>query len=50
VSAKVEPVSAKADPVSAGTAEAAASRRPGRPRSERADQAIIEAALSLFAE
>ena len=41
---------AKADPVSAGTAEAAASRRPGRPRSERADQAIIDAALSLFAE
>ena len=26
------------------------SRRPGRPRSERADQAIIDAALSLFAE
>ncbi len=25
-------------------------RRPGRPRSERADQAIIDAALSLFAE
>jgi AcrR family transcriptional regulator len=36
--------------VSAGTAGAAVSRRPGRPRSERADQAIIEAALSLFAE
>jgi AcrR family transcriptional regulator len=36
--------------VSTGTAEAAASRRPGRPRSERADQAIIDAALSLFAE
>ena len=34
----------------AGTAEAAGTRRPGRPRSERADQAIIEAALSLFAE
>jgi AcrR family transcriptional regulator len=27
-----------------------AARRPGRPRSERADQAIIDAALSLFAE
>jgi len=27
-----------------------ASRRPGRPRSERADQAIIDAALGLFAE
>ncbi len=27
-----------------------APRRPGRPRSERADQAIIDAALSLFAE
>jgi AcrR family transcriptional regulator len=36
--------------VSAGTAGAAVSRRPGRPRSERADRAIIEAALSLFAE
>ncbi|HEY6278954.1 MAG TPA: TetR/AcrR family transcriptional regulator [Streptosporangiaceae bacterium] len=38
---------------SAGTAAAAGvagSRRPGRPRSERADQAIIDAALSLFAE
>jgi AcrR family transcriptional regulator len=28
----------------------AAPRRPGRPRSERADRAIIDAALSLFAE
>jgi AcrR family transcriptional regulator len=28
----------------------AGNRRPGRPRSEQADQAIIEAALSLFAE
>ncbi len=36
--------------MSAGTAGAAISRRPGRPRSERADQAIIDAALSLFAE
>ena len=36
--------------MSTGTAEAVASRRPGRPRSERADQAIIDAALSLFAE
>jgi AcrR family transcriptional regulator len=36
--------------VSAGPAEGVASRRPGRPRSERAEQAIIEAALSLFAE
>ncbi len=35
--------------VSASTTEAG-SRRPGRPRSERADQAIIDAALSLFAE
>jgi len=43
-------VGAKPSPVSARTAEAAASRRPGRPRSERADQAIIDAALSLFAE
>jgi AcrR family transcriptional regulator len=29
---------------------AAASRRPGRPRSEQAEQAIIEATLDLFAE
>src|SRR6478752_4034025 len=29
---------------------AAEHRRPGRPRSERADRAIIDAALSLFAE
>ena len=36
--------------MSAGTAGAAVSRRPGRPRSERADRAIIDAALSLFAE
>jgi AcrR family transcriptional regulator len=36
--------------VSASTTEAAGGRRPGRPRSERADQAIIDAALSLFAE
>jgi len=36
--------------VSSGTAEAEAARRPGRPRSEQADQAIIDAALSLFAE
>jgi AcrR family transcriptional regulator len=36
----------------ASTAEAAGAghRRPGRPRSERADRAIIDAALSLFAE
>jgi AcrR family transcriptional regulator len=38
-------------PVTTGPALAgAAQRRPGRPRSERADRAIIEAALSLFAE
>ena len=36
--------------MSTGTDQAAASRRPGRPRSERADRAIIDAALSLFAE
>jgi AcrR family transcriptional regulator len=34
----------------AGTAAAPGARRPGRPRSEQADQAIIDAALSLFAE
>jgi AcrR family transcriptional regulator len=33
-----------------GIAGPASARRPGRPRSEQADQAIIEAALSLFAE
>ena len=47
---KADPVSAKAAPVSAEGGEAVATRRPGRPRSERADQAIIDAALSLFAE
>lgn len=36
--------------VHARGAEAAGQRRPGRPRSERADEAIIDAALSLFAE
>ena len=36
--------------MSAGSAAAAAGRRPGRPRSEQADRAIIDAALSLFAE
>ena len=30
--------------------EAAAPRKPGRPRSERADKAILDAALDLFAE
>jgi AcrR family transcriptional regulator len=34
----------------AGSAELAAPRRPGRPRSEQADQAIISAVLRLFAE
>ena len=33
-----------------GPAPAARPRRPGRPRSEQADQAIIDAALSVFAE
>ncbi len=33
-----------------GPASAATGRRPGRPRSERAEQAIIEATLQLFAE
>lgn len=36
---------AEAEAVSAGT-----TRRPGRPRSEQAEQAIIEATLDLFAE
>ena len=36
--------------MSAGSAAAVAGRRPGRPRSEQADRAIIDAALSLFAE
>ena len=35
----------------AGTLEpAGTTRRPGRPRSEQAEQAIIEATLDLFAE
>jgi len=34
----------------AAVAEIAEHRRPGRPRSERADRAIIDATLSLFAE
>jgi len=33
-----------------GPAPAARPRRPGRPRSEQADRAIIDAAISLFAE
>jgi AcrR family transcriptional regulator len=33
-----------------GTAGAPETRRPGRPRSEQADRAIIDATLSLFAE
>ncbi len=38
-------------PASAATRSApVAGRKPGRPRSERAEQAIIEAALELFAE
>ena len=36
--------------MSAGSAAAVVARRPGRPRSEQADRAIIDAALSLFAE
>ena len=35
---------------SGGSEQAAERRRPGRPRSEEADRAIIDAALSLFAE
>jgi AcrR family transcriptional regulator len=44
---------ASAQPASAqhqSAAGTAGPRRPGRPRSERADHAIIDAALSLFAE
>jgi len=36
--------------MSSASVTAPAARRPGRPRSERADRAIIDAALSLFAE
>ena len=36
--------------MSTRTTEAEVARRPGRPRSEQADQAIIDAALTLFAE
>lgn len=49
VSASTSEVSASTT-VAADTTGAAGTRRPGRPRSERADQAIIDAALSLFAE
>ena len=43
--------SATADPAGGrASGQAGAARRPGRPRSERADRAIIDAALSLFAE
>jgi AcrR family transcriptional regulator len=43
---------AQADVVDAAVADAvgAEPRKPGRPRSEQADRAIIDAALSLFAE
>jgi AcrR family transcriptional regulator len=37
-------------PAGSGQDPAGAPRRPGRPRSERAEHAIIEAALALFAE
>jgi len=37
-------------PASQQAAEPAPHRRPGRPRSEQADRAILDAALSLFAE
>jgi AcrR family transcriptional regulator len=37
-------------PASSEDAEAVPHRRPGRPRSEHADRAILDAALSLFAE
>jgi AcrR family transcriptional regulator len=37
-------------PAAAGTESASRPRRPGRPRSEQADRAIIDAALCVFAE
>ena len=43
------PVVESAD-TEAGPRQAETSRRPGRPRSEQAEQAIIEATLDLFAE
>jgi AcrR family transcriptional regulator len=42
----MHPATAQAD----ATAAPDAARRPGRPRSERADQAILDAALDAFAE
>jgi len=43
-------VPASAVPASTGTAAEREPRRPGRPRSEQADQAIIDATLEVFAE
>jgi AcrR family transcriptional regulator len=44
------PAPAAGQDMAAGPAAQTGHRRPGRPRSERADRAIIDAALSLFAE
>jgi AcrR family transcriptional regulator len=44
------PVITDQGPGADGTAGPAETRRPGRPRSEQAEQAIIEATLDLFAE
>jgi len=50
VTPAVAEATATATPAGADAAGTAGPRRPGRPRSERADRAIIDAALSLFAE
>jgi AcrR family transcriptional regulator len=53
---QIAPEQARAEPAGAGraagagTEPAARPRRPGRPRSEQADRAIIDAALCMFAE
>jgi AcrR family transcriptional regulator len=46
----VTKAAAAGSPAAAGSEAGTGPRRPGRPRSERADRAIIEATLSLLAE
>ena len=50
MSTSCSPRSQLARTSSPGRTTAASARRPGRPRSEQAEQAIIEATLDVFAE